>query len=155
MIYRFCFHRGDGDDMPLKNRIVSTIIKRVSGGEFSHVELQRGIDGPCFSADGYVNRVRWKTINFSHPERWYVLEMPEVTEHEDRQILNRCNAIEGAKYDYIGAVTLAMRGPGIDRRYYCSKACPYVYGLAPINVFPAPGLLNLVILAGGKRAKVI
>jgi hypothetical protein len=140
--------------MPLKNRLVSYVIKKLSGGEFSHVELQRGINGPCFSSDGYINKVRWKQIDFSHPERWCIVEMPKVSAARDEKIFKKCCDIEGAKYDYIGAVMLPLRPEiHIKRRWYCSEACSHVWGFSLTNIFPAPALYSMVMNQGGRIVK--
>lgn len=135
MIYTLWFHNGITPEEPWHRRTVSWIIKTATRGPFSHSELQRGLGGPCFSADGYINQVRWKQIGFSHPDRWTGIRFP-TTSIEDRAIMRRCESIEGAAYDYVGAVLLPFRGPHHPDKWWCSEADSHVLGWKPSNVSP-------------------
>ena len=121
-----CFHRGGTHG---KKKVMSNIIKALTGGPFSHVELYLPHNNQCFSASGYEDLVRWKRINFTHPERWVFV--PIVTNVPYKIMLQRCRLIEGAKYDHIGA--FFSRGDKSEinnrQRWFCSEACSYVANL--------------------------
>jgi hypothetical protein len=138
--YRLCFHKGGRDPEDKLPRtvqvLVSEMIKRWSSGPYSHVELQRG-DGECFSADGYLNKVRRKEIRFTHPERWDFVDLGEFTDAEDEAIQEREDAMEGWKYDYFGAIFCPWQGLQVAMRGFCSEVDALALAWKPSNISPS------------------
>lgn len=70
------------------------------------------------------NGVRFKDIEYSHPERWVRLLLPMNNEREDRGWAY-AKSIEGKPYDLIGVVSLASKvkliKPHPDK-YWCNEA---------------------------------
>ena len=160
-MYSLCFHDGSIDKTDVeKHRFISRVIKVWTRGRFSHVELCRGemsfvdgkiiSDGKCFSASGYENIVREKVINFSHPEFWTIVKLPDEYDHVDATIRARCASVLGAKYDYLGAIfSIKKNGPEVSTRYYCSEVCNHVLRWYPTGQSPED-LFNRAISKGGQ-----
>lgn len=111
------FHDGTG---PWAGR-VDRAIRKVS--DLTHVEALHP-DGMSISStlqDG-GGGVRWKKINYSHPERWreLVLWLTDDEYGRYRMICDCCAAV-GIKYDIRGAIGCALTGREDPTRYFCSE----------------------------------
>ncbi len=94
----------------------------------THTEFQfsaRG-DGMSFSStiqDG-DNGVRFKHIDYSHPERWVSLLLPMTNRQEDMGY-EWAKTIEGSEYDLFGVMSLASEWKIIKPhpdKYWCNEA---------------------------------
>lgn len=126
-----CFHKGENSGF---KRLLSNIIKMWTKGEYSHVELYFPSKDMCFSASGYENKVRWKKINFSHINRWDFCSI--YCNLNIEEMLKRCDKIDGAKYDHLGAFFSTRFKFNNNKRWYCSEACAYVLGWKPYQLNP-------------------
>jgi len=144
MRYCICLHNGGSDDEPLKNRLMSRVIKAWLREPWSHVELHRGAIntgdnmlmpmGDCYSASGYEGRVRRKHIMFTHSDRWTIIESPDFVHAIDENILATFDEIDGSPYDYLGAVLCPIRPTaGLRNSYYCIEAVRCMLGLIPFG----------------------
>jgi hypothetical protein len=144
MKYYLCFHNGgDRNDADDKIPFLGRWIKFWLDEPWSHIELHRGLLdvgdgfiaslGECFSSRGYgVKRgVSWQKINFSHPHRWTIIQLPDVPKEIDAEIQARAAEIDGCKYDYLGAVNCPHPRLQLRRRYYCIEAVRYALGWKP------------------------
>ena len=100
----------------LKKKIVSFFI-RITTGKFRHVEIKFPKElykKNCFSASGYDKKVRYKTINFSHPKRWYNQLIGYFTKEQIGEIRNECNKYIGMPYALKDAILRFGFGKKVD-----------------------------------------
>ena len=93
-----CFQK---NNKPGVKKFVSTIIKKLTNGKYSHVELWLPSIKKYFSSSGWEGRVRF-TDNIEGVESdWDFFEVPKF--FSESNVIQRCKSIEGLKYDYKGS----------------------------------------------------
>ncbi len=130
----------------------------------THTELQfsERFSGLSFSStiQGGDKGVRFKHIEYSHPERWVKMLLPMTNEQEDRGI-EYANSIDGKPYDLIGVASLASKvkliKPHPDK-YWCNEAdggvikAAYEYGdeFKPDQMHPVSLWFRMYQLIAGR-----
>ena len=111
-----------------------------TAGRFCHVELIFS-DGMSFSSqekadsDGSNYGVRFKKIEYSHPERWMFLRFPIKNESKIRK---EASLLIGNKYDWLGILLYQFLPFGKEnpKAWYCSECTSYVLGFDPYKLNP-------------------
>jgi len=123
-------------------RAVSALIRFWTFGPFSHVELVFPhyylTEGNSFSSSGVDGGVRYKKINYSHPERWQFIDF-EVTSDEMQDIRQKCDKLVGKLYDFRGIFGFLLLHPDkiqSDNRWWCSEVVCYVLNIRPFRISP-------------------
>jgi hypothetical protein len=128
--WTICFHRGGGGTAA--QNAMSAWIRLWTRSPYSHAELYDPDAGLCWSASGWEGRVRFKKINFSHPKLWDFLALPQDAIPVD--IRNTMSILDGAKYDYRGALFCGTRFAKKNqdpKKWYCFEAVSRALRWAP------------------------
>jgi len=119
MEVQLAFYFGPGDAL-------TSIIRSVTGGPFSHVELVFS-DRRCFSSSGRrgiggEGGVRW--VSKALDEGWWLVELPEVTPAQEAAAVAMANSFVGLPFDWFGLVDFVIPiFPKRKDRWYCSEIC--------------------------------
>jgi len=113
------------------HRFQDGVIRRVTGGVYSHVELiagsaSLGAEHLCLSASGRDGGVRAKVLTLK-PAHWDLVELINPQSSAVRFIRDRI----GARYDYRGLIlsqVFALGRHSADR-WFCSEICAAALGL--------------------------
>jgi hypothetical protein len=110
-----------------KKRVVTTVIRLLTG-VYSHVELvfpSELYEKNCFSSSGYDKGVRYKKINFSHPERWGFQTLGEYSKKELEKIRSCCDEYIGKEYATLDVIRRFGFGKPVNDpdKFWCSEAC--------------------------------
>ncbi|SRR6056297_625945 len=122
--------------------ITTGIIKRCLREPYAHSELIFP-DGKSFSASGWDNRVRFKQINYSHPQWWDFYHLPYVSIRDLNLIHQKAKAIDGCKYDFRGVFywfIIKNKFKQDMNRWWCFEACSWALGQYPYRVSGVPML---------------
>jgi hypothetical protein len=91
--------------------LTGRLIDLLSGGDgFCHVELIFS-DGLSFSSttmDGKPEGVRFKQINYSHPERWDIIDLPQITPELEAKGRAYAETLVGQPYDRFGVARFVL-----------------------------------------------
>lgn len=101
-------------------------IRKLKVIKYSHAELC--IDGVCYSSSVRDNGTRSKLIDLNSG-KWDLKEI-HLTEEEKQYALNKFFAIDGSKYDFLGAVGVVL--PIIDdsrRKFFCFEVVAEMLGM--------------------------
>ena len=116
-----------GRDKNPAKRLVTTII-RLATGKYSHVELVFPVElykENSFSSSGWDGGVRFKKINYSHPERWRFQRLGEFNAERIAFIYSCAKLYEGKKYATFDVIKRFGFGkPANDPdKFWCSEVC--------------------------------
>ena len=115
-------------------RLLDAVIRRCTGGQYSHCELAvLGIGTPvnrytqyvCYSASLRDGGVRRKVMLLP-ADKWDLIPLPAVT---TAQIEQHYTATKGSGYDLPGAIGLVLPARQRRQRWFCSEWCAEVMGL--------------------------
>lgn len=113
------------------HRIIDNLIRFATGSQYSHCEIAverlefaAGERYPdvfydCYSASPRDGGVRCKRINVADKSKWDLILL-DITEEQVESYFEQTN---GAKYDFAGAVGVALGLKHSKRRYFCSEWC--------------------------------
>jgi hypothetical protein len=121
----------------IDGRPIDSLIAWFGRSNVCHVELVFS-DGVSFSStmsDGGFDGVRCTVIDYAaDPQRWILVDLPEITESQERLVRRRAERICGAAYDKRGVKSFVLRWvkQAVDA-WFCSEAV--VYALQAIWYF--------------------
>lgn len=124
MIYLISYkHKRKVDSLThLRYRFFDELTRFFTRGKYTHSEI--AIKQPNGSYDCYSSSVRDKGVRkknmFLKPERWDFIELPNVTE---AQVEYYFNLTDYQKYDFLGAIGLALPFRDNSKKQFCSEWC--------------------------------
>ena len=128
-----------GRDSEVKKRFVTGII-RLFTGRYSHVELvfpdEMYKQLNSFSSSGWDGGVRYKRINFSHPDRWAFQSLGKFSIQQIGNLRAHCDTMIGKKYATLDVIRRFGLGKAVNdpEKYWCSEACIHALNIAKIFV---------------------
>jgi len=147
------FNRGGSSGA--KRRISQKWIKLWSGlienrrQDFCHGEIFFPHTGQSFSARGFDNNVNFKMVQYSHPERWFVIELKSYIKGTAlyHSMYEDCHKYLGCKYDYVGAAFNKLNPH--NNRWYCFEIINHIFGFEPCAQYGAKTVRNIIGKASG------
>lgn len=102
---------------------------------YSHCELLFS-DGMSFSSSPREGKCRFKSITYG--DKWYEVELYNITPEKEAQIRYECSRYVGKKYDYLGIFLWFLIPVGIEdgSRWWCSEICSKLLGLRSYKISP-------------------
>ena len=121
----YAYHIGWGNGF--KKKFVSFWIKLFTGKK-AHVEIEfpkELYEENCFSASGFDKKVRYKTINFTHPERWVKQFIGSFTKEQIEAARKECNKYIGKPYAHKNVILRFGFRRKINNpdTWWCSEVC--------------------------------
>lgn len=129
-----------------RNVLNSLLSFNFNGADLVHVELvfSEKYDNISFSSVDGEGGVRFKPIQYSHPERWIFIDWnythpiwSNKYKSED-EIYEACKLMVGKDYDWIGIIghAIGLQGVNDESQFYCSEIVSYIQGLNPFQINP-------------------
>ncbi|MCQ9121188.1 enoyl-CoA hydratase [Rodentibacter pneumotropicus] len=116
---------------PLK-ALADAVTRFFTKGEYSHCELvvertvfsgnhyEHEVYYDCYSSSVQDGGVRCKQIDVSDREKWDLIPLKNVTEEQIKAYFDRT---QGQKYDWWGAIGIALGIKQKRSKYFCSEWC--------------------------------
>ncbi|PJG86227.1 enoyl-CoA hydratase [Conservatibacter flavescens] len=114
-----------------RSRLVDSVIKLFTKGEYSHCEIavfHSELVGNydinewfrCYTSSPRDGGVRIKCINVNDSNKWDLIKLDNVTEDEIEEFFEKTKS---KKYDLLGAIGVVFHNKHSRNRYFCSEWC--------------------------------
>lgn len=102
------------------------LVKVLTGSDITHCELVFS-DGMCFSSRYNRGTEFTKYFNLDNPNIWMIMDLPWISEEQEKRIREFCYQEEGCQYDWL-ALVLGRLNPmhNHPEKWFCSEICSHV-----------------------------